>query len=131
MVSDLIESSLVGHPLEGLLFGGAPAPDSLVPRAREAFPTATMCVFHSSSENMPGGSTAPRIQGYGLTETNSIAVSVSQGPFSCMLVAKDSVLSAGIGRGLSGAAEKHREGVSRERNSHRPRRKGRGPGTGR
>ncbi|TEB38383.1 acetyl-CoA synthetase-like protein [Coprinellus micaceus] len=59
MVSDLIESSLVGHPLEGLLFGGAPAPDSLVPRAREAFPTATM------------------IQGYGLTETNSIAVSAS------------------------------------------------------
>ncbi|KAJ3517299.1 hypothetical protein NMY22_g13995 [Coprinellus aureogranulatus] len=59
MVSDLIESSLVGHPLEGLLFGGAPAPDSLVPRARKAFPTATM------------------IQGYGLTETNSIAVSAS------------------------------------------------------
>ncbi|KAJ2925118.1 hypothetical protein H1R20_g11976, partial [Candolleomyces eurysporus] len=59
MVSDLIESSLAGHPLEGLLFGGAPAPDSLVPRARKAFPTATM------------------IQGYGLTETNSIAVSAS------------------------------------------------------
>ncbi|KAJ2913136.1 hypothetical protein MD484_g7268, partial [Candolleomyces efflorescens] len=59
MVSDLIESSLAGHPLEGLLFGGAPAPDSLVPRARKAFPAATM------------------IQGYGLTETNSIAVSAS------------------------------------------------------
>lgn len=57
MVSDLSDSSLVGHPLEGLLFGGAPAPNSLVPRARKAFPTATM------------------IQGYGLTETNSIAVS--------------------------------------------------------
>jgi len=57
MVSDMSDSSLVGHPLEGLLFGGAPAPDSLVPRARKAFPTATM------------------IQGYGLTETNSIAVS--------------------------------------------------------
>lgn len=59
MVSDLSDSSLVGHPLEGLLFGGAPAPDSLVPRARKAFPTATM------------------IQGYGLTETNSIAVSLA------------------------------------------------------
>lgn len=57
MVIDLILSSLSGHPLEGLLFGGAPAPDSLVTRARQAFPTATM------------------IQGYGLTETNSIAVS--------------------------------------------------------
>ncbi|KDR75885.1 hypothetical protein GALMADRAFT_1331600 [Galerina marginata CBS 339.88] len=59
MVTDLTLSSLVGHPLEGLLFGGAPAPDTLVTRARKAFPTATM------------------IQGYGLTETNSIAVSVA------------------------------------------------------
>ena len=42
MVTDLTLSTLVGHPLEGLLFGGAPAPDSLVARAREAFPTATM-----------------------------------------------------------------------------------------
>ncbi|KAF8629681.1 hypothetical protein AX17_005617 [Amanita inopinata Kibby_2008] len=59
MVSDIIESSLAGHPLEGLLFGGAPAPDSLVPRAQEAFPTATM------------------IQAYGMTEVNSIAVSIA------------------------------------------------------
>lgn len=44
MVADLAESSLVGHPLEGLLFGGSPAPDSLVPRARKAFPVATMSV---------------------------------------------------------------------------------------
>lgn len=44
MVADLTDSSLVGHPLEGLLFGGSPAPDSLVPRARKAFPTAVMCV---------------------------------------------------------------------------------------
>ncbi|KAG6900762.1 hypothetical protein C0993_002186 [Termitomyces sp. T159_Od127] len=57
MVADLTESSLAGHSLDGLLFGGSPAPDSLVPRARAAFPTAVM------------------IQGYGLTETNSIAVS--------------------------------------------------------
>ncbi|KAG6917312.1 hypothetical protein DXG01_002970 [Tephrocybe rancida] len=57
MVADLTESSLAGDSLDGLLFGGSPAPDSLVPRARNAFPTATM------------------IQAYGLTETNSIAVS--------------------------------------------------------
>ncbi|KAF9049753.1 hypothetical protein BJ165DRAFT_1453443 [Panaeolus papilionaceus] len=57
MVMDLMLSSLRGHKLEGLLFGGAPAPDTLVTRAHEAFPTATL------------------IQGYGLTETNSIAVS--------------------------------------------------------
>ncbi|KXN90589.1 2-succinylbenzoate--CoA ligase [Leucoagaricus sp. SymC.cos] len=59
MVADLTESSLVGHPLEGLLFGGSPTPDSLVGRAQKAFPKATMT------------------QGYGLTETNSIAVSIS------------------------------------------------------
>ncbi|KAF9460705.1 hypothetical protein BDZ94DRAFT_878708 [Collybia nuda] len=57
MVADLTESSLAGHPLEGLLFGGSPAPESLVPRARKAFPSAIMS------------------QAYGLTETNSIAVS--------------------------------------------------------
>ncbi|KAF5384198.1 hypothetical protein D9615_003371 [Tricholomella constricta] len=57
MVSDLIESSLAGYAVDGLLFGGSPAPDTLVPRAREAFPTATM------------------MQAYGMTETNSVAVS--------------------------------------------------------
>ncbi|KAF5385818.1 hypothetical protein D9615_002571 [Tricholomella constricta] len=57
MVADLTESSLAGHSLDGLLFGGSPAPDTLVPRARKAFPSAVM------------------IQAYGLTETNSIAVS--------------------------------------------------------
>ncbi|KAF8070124.1 hypothetical protein FPV67DRAFT_1003106 [Lyophyllum atratum] len=57
MVADLTDSSLAGHPLDGLLFGGSPAPDTLVPRAQKAFPTATM------------------IQAYGLTETNSVSVS--------------------------------------------------------
>ncbi|KAG6866361.1 hypothetical protein C0991_005282 [Blastosporella zonata] len=42
MVADLTESSLAGHSLDGLLFGGSPAPDSLVPRARDAFPTAVI-----------------------------------------------------------------------------------------
>ncbi|KAJ7783198.1 hypothetical protein B0H16DRAFT_1495863 [Mycena metata] len=59
MVADLIRSSLVGYPLEGLLFGGSPSPDSLAKRAREAFPSATMS------------------QAYGLSETNSIAVSIA------------------------------------------------------
>ncbi|KAF9441643.1 acetyl-CoA synthetase-like protein [Macrolepiota fuliginosa MF-IS2] len=59
MVADLTESSLAGHPLEGLLFGGSPTPDSLVGRAKKAFPKATLT------------------QAYGLTETNSVAVSIS------------------------------------------------------
>ncbi|KAG6874481.1 hypothetical protein C0995_010391 [Termitomyces sp. Mi166 len=42
MVADLTESSLAGDSLDGLLFGGSPAPDSLVPRARAAFPTAVI-----------------------------------------------------------------------------------------
>ncbi len=50
MVTDLTLSSLVGHPLEGLLFGGAPAPDTLVPRARKAFPTATMLVTFTTTK---------------------------------------------------------------------------------
>ncbi|CAA7259743.1 unnamed protein product [Cyclocybe aegerita] len=56
MVSDLADSSAAGLPLDALMFGGAPAPDTLTPRARRAFPTATMS------------------QGYGLTETSSVAV---------------------------------------------------------
>ncbi|KAL0949958.1 hypothetical protein HGRIS_009978 [Hohenbuehelia grisea] len=59
MVSDLSESSLAGFPLDSLLFGGAPAPDQLAARARQAFPGAMMS------------------QGYGLSETNSIAVGVA------------------------------------------------------
>lgn len=57
MVSDLTETSESGKfSLESLMFGGAPAPNSLAARARKAFPTAAMS------------------QGYGLTETNSVAV---------------------------------------------------------
>jgi len=59
MVSDLIESSAVGYPLDALLFGGSPAPDHLPAQARRAFPTASMS------------------QAYGMTETNSVAVSVA------------------------------------------------------
>ncbi|KXN90245.1 2-succinylbenzoate--CoA ligase [Leucoagaricus sp. SymC.cos] len=59
MVSDLTEGTLAGHPLEGLMFGGAPAHDTLSERAKRAFPNAVMS------------------QGYGLTETNSVAVSVA------------------------------------------------------
>ncbi|KAF9009086.1 hypothetical protein BDQ17DRAFT_1236553 [Cyathus striatus] len=56
MVADLTESAAAGHALESLMFGGAPAPDTLAARAHLAFPTANMS------------------QGYGLTETNSVAV---------------------------------------------------------
>ncbi|KAL1661644.1 hypothetical protein GGF50DRAFT_105003 [Schizophyllum commune] len=59
MVSDLLHSPLAGYPIECLLFGGAPAPESLVERVQESFPGTSM-------------STA-----YGLTETNSIAVSIA------------------------------------------------------
>ncbi|KAF6762632.1 long-chain-fatty-acid-CoA ligase [Ephemerocybe angulata] len=59
MVSDLVDSSSAGHPLESLLFGGAPAPDTLPPRAQKTFPSASLS------------------QGYGLTETNSVAVGIA------------------------------------------------------
>ncbi len=42
MVSDLTEGSLSGHPLEALMFGGAPAHDNLSSRAAKAFPNAVM-----------------------------------------------------------------------------------------
>ncbi|KAJ7638791.1 hypothetical protein FB45DRAFT_903836 [Roridomyces roridus] len=57
MSSDLIESELVGYPLDGLSFGGAPTANILLTRAQAAFPNVTVA------------------QGYGLTETNSIATS--------------------------------------------------------
>lgn len=77
MVSDIVESSLVGYPLEGLLFGGSPAPPSLVPRAQKAFPTAIMQVIFFLIAQFRKTSLLRRTQGYGMTETNSIAVSVS------------------------------------------------------
>ncbi|KAJ3865458.1 hypothetical protein EV359DRAFT_38801 [Lentinula novae-zelandiae] len=59
MVSDLLDSSLVGHPLEGLFFGGSPASELLASQAQVAFPTARLS------------------QAYGLTETNSVAVGIA------------------------------------------------------
>lgn len=57
MVADLTDASGDGNfALESLMFGGAPAPDSLAARAHTAFPSASMS------------------QGYGLTETSSVAV---------------------------------------------------------
>jgi len=75
MVADLVESSLAGYPLEGLLFGGSPTPDSLVLRASRAFPKASMYV-PLVLWSIPAKNWKSRTQGYGLTETNSIAVSV-------------------------------------------------------
>ncbi|KAL1673407.1 hypothetical protein EV122DRAFT_294177 [Schizophyllum commune] len=43
MVSDLLHSPLAGYPIECLLFGGAPAPESLVERVQESFPGSSMC----------------------------------------------------------------------------------------
>ncbi|KIK67403.1 hypothetical protein GYMLUDRAFT_217659 [Collybiopsis luxurians FD-317 M1] len=59
MVYDLLNSSLVGHPLEGLFFGGSPASEVLASQAQAAFPTARLS------------------QAYGLTETNSVAVGIA------------------------------------------------------
>lgn len=74
MVADLTEMiSSSAFSLESLMFGGAPAPDSLPLRARQAFPTAVMLV--SSSFTVVYHSKNHRSQGYGLTETNSVAVS--------------------------------------------------------
>jgi len=42
MVSDLMHTTHTGHSLEGLMFGGAPAPETLPKRAKEAFPDALM-----------------------------------------------------------------------------------------
>ncbi|KAJ7667988.1 hypothetical protein DFH06DRAFT_1184159 [Mycena polygramma] len=57
MSADLIESELKGYPLEMMSHGGAPAASVLTTRARAIFPNVMLG------------------QGYGLTETNSIAVS--------------------------------------------------------
>lgn len=75
MVSDLTESSAAGFPLETLTFGGAPAPDTLSKRVGRAFPTAAMSVC-SFIIPLAGTNTLYRSQGYGLTETNSVAVSI-------------------------------------------------------
>lgn len=78
MVADLIESSLVGYPIDNLLFGGSPAPDALVPRARNAFPTASMLVAQTPHTMITSLTRMTyRSQAYGMTETNSVSVSVS------------------------------------------------------
>ncbi|KAF9071752.1 hypothetical protein BDP27DRAFT_1500612 [Rhodocollybia butyracea] len=59
MVADLLESPLVGYPLDGLFFGGSPASQNLASQAQAAFPTARLS------------------QAYGLTETNSVAVGIA------------------------------------------------------
>ncbi|KAJ7160799.1 long-chain-fatty-acid-CoA ligase [Mycena filopes] len=56
MAAEIIETTR-GYNLESLTFGGAPAADIMTTRARLAFPNVTLS------------------QGYGLTETNSIATS--------------------------------------------------------
>ncbi|KAJ7700065.1 hypothetical protein B0H17DRAFT_926014, partial [Mycena rosella] len=71
MSSDLIESELAGYPLDGLSFGGAPTADILTTRARAAFPNVILS------------------QGYGLTETNSIATSMGNSYPLCIPAGDD------------------------------------------
>ncbi|KAG7098572.1 hypothetical protein E1B28_000505 [Marasmius oreades] len=59
MVQDIMDSHLKGSPLEGLFFGGCPAPNVLVETAQRVFPNTRLS------------------QAYGLTETNSIAVAIA------------------------------------------------------
>ncbi|TCD70812.1 hypothetical protein EIP91_001502 [Steccherinum ochraceum] len=59
IVADLLDSPLAGHPFETLIFGGSPAHDRLPQMARMAWPSANMS------------------QTYGLTEANSISVSIT------------------------------------------------------
>ncbi|KAJ7576812.1 hypothetical protein C8J56DRAFT_971681 [Mycena floridula] len=58
MVVDIVEH-LTNHPLETFAFGGAPAPKTLTTNTTAKIPTATLS------------------QGYGLTETNSVVVSIA------------------------------------------------------
>lgn len=52
MVADLTESCGTDNfSLDSLMFGGAPAPDSLAARARLAFPSASMYVLPLSHLN--------------------------------------------------------------------------------
>lgn len=45
MVSDLVDSSGKGYPLDTLTYGGAPAPDNLPLRVKRSFPTANASVL--------------------------------------------------------------------------------------
>lgn len=59
MVQDILDHKPEGPPLEGLFFGGSPAPNVLVETACREFPNTRLS------------------QAYGLTETNSIAVAIA------------------------------------------------------
>ncbi len=75
MVSDLMDSSLAGYSLEGLFFGGCAAPDVLAARAKQVFPKAQLYVA-PQVRRICKTYCSSRSQGYGLTETNSISVTV-------------------------------------------------------
>ncbi|KAK1218480.1 hypothetical protein PQX77_018806 [Marasmius sp. AFHP31] len=59
MVQDIMDHCVGNCSLEGLFFGGSPAPNILVETARKVFPNTRLS------------------QAYGLTETNSIAVAIA------------------------------------------------------
>ncbi|CAK5275654.1 unnamed protein product [Mycena citricolor] len=59
MAVELVESDLVGYPLEAISFGGAPTPHLFPARARSVFANVNL------------------IHGYGMTESNSLAASIA------------------------------------------------------
>lgn len=48
MVTEIVDSSLAGYPLDSLLFGGSAAPDQLPGKAKKVFPN-TMMFGHISA----------------------------------------------------------------------------------
>ncbi|KAJ6573029.1 hypothetical protein DFH09DRAFT_1152220 [Mycena vulgaris] len=75
MTADLIESELKGYPLESMGHGGASAAAVLTERAHAAFPN-TMLFFCLFSLFYICFIRSFRGQGYGMTESNSTAVSI-------------------------------------------------------
>jgi acyl-CoA synthetase (AMP-forming)/AMP-acid ligase II len=75
MVLDLIDNG-EELPLETFNFGGAPAPDVLAARANRVFPKTSLSVPPFLSKATHLTLTTCRAQGYGLTETNAVAVAI-------------------------------------------------------
>ena len=77
MVQDIMDACVGNCSLEGLFFGGSPAPNILVETARKVFPNTRLWVTNLAMQAWESHRLLYRSQAYGLTETNSIAVAVS------------------------------------------------------
>ena len=75
MVLDLIENG-EDLPLDTFNFGGAPAPDVLGARANRVFPNTSLSDPSFLYKEIYLTLTVCRAQGYGLTETNAVAVAI-------------------------------------------------------